>query len=451
MKNHPTENRILIIDDDLTTSELLAHYASLHGLNPFVCSSYEAAAKLDWTNFEAALIDLALPDGDGFDLLRHARKHHRDLPCFVLTSLDSADSAVAALKSGAIDYFTKPFDHSRVFSSVRATLPPSRDEPRQPFQQAVEWKSKIMSAAHRSALKAAGNDLPVLIVARPGSGRRAFAQTIHSRSRRAKHPFISVDAAAFDGSGLDLELFGGETANPAGRFVRKRGKIEMCHGGTLFIQEIDRLSLQQQRRLFDMLEQLPEAGQPAWCDFRLIASSRSALDHELLQGSFRSDLFYRLCNSRIPLPCLNEAPEDIPTWCDRLLTEICLRLRKRRPQFSKGAMEAMIDYGWPGNLDQMRQTLETIVTGHKNAIIGLDDLPLEIAHGASGAPLESPPQIIGLARIDDLERASLLAALETCHGNRRRAAKRLGVSLRTIYNMISRHNLQTANSPTTRP
>jgi DNA-binding NtrC family response regulator len=447
-KHHAT--RIIIIDDDLVTSELLSHYASLHGFTPSVSSSFEAASKLDWMEFSAALIDLALPDGDGFDLLRQARKHHPGLPCFVLTSLDSADSAVAALKSGALDYFTKPFDHSRIFSSIRATLPPSQDEPRPRVRQPVEWKSEIMNAAQRSALKAAKNDLPVLLVAKPGSGRRAFAQAIHGRSARAKLPFVTVDAASFDESGLEIELLGGETMNPAGRFIRKRGKVEMSHGGTLFIQEIDRLTPYLQGRLYEMLERLPQAGQAAWCDFRLIASSKSTLDHEMLQGGFRTDLFYRLCNSRIPLPCLHEAPEDIPTWCDRQLTEICLTHRKRRPQFSKGAMEAMVDYGWPGNLDQLRQTLETIVIGNRNAIIGIDDLPIEIANGTTGAPLEVS-HVLGLARIDDLERASLVAALESCNGNRRRTAKRLGVSLRTVYNMISRHNFQNSNAETSAP
>jgi DNA-binding NtrC family response regulator len=435
------KHSLLIIDDDLITSNLLAHYAMQQGITPHICPSFAAAAKLDWRMFSAALIDLTLPDGDGFDLLCQARKHHPELPCFVLTARDSAGSAVAALKSGAVDYFTKPFDPSQIFSSIRAALPAVESEPRTPVQRAVEWKSRIMSAAQRMARKAIKNDSPVLLVARPGCGRRAFAQQIHNHSRRAKQPFVSVDASDLDGDNLELELFGGESAHTAGRFLRKRGKIEMAHRGTLFIQEIDRLTPAMQGRLFEMLEQVSRAGEAASCDFRLIASSRSSLDREMRHGTFRTDLFYRLCISPIHLPSLAEAPEDIPTWCDRLLTEVCLKHRRRRPQFTKGAMEVMVDYGWPGNLDQLRQTLETIVIGSNSGIIGTEDLPPEIVSGAPAAS-DQGATVLGLARIDDLERASLVAALESCGGNRRRAAKRLGVSLRTIYNMISRHNLR---------
>lgn len=437
-----THPQLLIVDDDSITTDLLRHYAVQNHFKPVACSTYAEAVAFDWGKFSAVLLDLELPDGDGFELLCQARKHYPDLPCFILTSLDKADSAVSALKAGAVDYFTKPFDHALIFSSIHSTLPPPEKPRRVPAFVPGEWKSPAMVAAHEKLATAAGNDFPVLLIGEPGTGRRAVAQQIHSRSKRAKFPFATVESAGLDELALELELFGGELRQSTGSYIRRRGKIETAHRGTLFIQDIDRLPISLQGRLIDAIDKDTSAGMPQISDFRLIASSRNGLDGLVDQKDFRNDLFYRLETNAIHLPNLRDASEDIPIWCDRYLTEICLKQRARRPQFTKGALEAMMDYSWPGNLDQLRKTLEQIVIGSRQGLIGTEDLPGEIVHGAALTD-STPAKLTGLvARIDDLERISLISALDACNGNRRRAAKRLGVSLRTIYNMIDRHSLR---------
>ena len=440
--NHATDKpRILIVEDDAVTADLISHFALNQGFSTVVSATSQSAAAVDWDALSAVLLDLHLPDGDGFDLLVRARKRHPNLPCFVLTSRDSADTAVAALKAGAADYFTKPFEPSTVFSSIRESLstPPAPSRPT-PLPSR-EWKSPAMLAAHRAALDAAQTPGVVLLTGAPSTGRRAFAQFIHSRSRRAKHPFAAVDASSLDDLSLELELFGGESRHHTGSFVRKRGKIEMAHGGTLFIQDIDHLSAPLQSRLLDALEMRTEAGQIPWSDFRLIASTRVDLQTRLHENAFRRDLFYRLSTTSINLPCLREAVEDIPTWCDRILTEICVTNRRRRPKLTRGAIEMLVDHPWPGDLDQLRHTLEYAVAHSTSGLIGIDDLPPDIL--SRGLVVNSDPgSYLGWARIGDLERASLVAALEACDGNRRRVAKRLGVSLRTVYNMIDRHALR---------
>lgn len=436
-----TQNQLLIVDDDSITTELLRHFAIQNDFKAVVSSSFHDAAALDWGKFAAMLIDLELPDGDGFELLCRARKQHPHLACFILTSRDQAESAVSALKTGAVDYFTKPFDHSRIFSSIRAALPRFEKARRSGVLPPCDWKSAGMVAADEALRKASRNDLPVLLVGEAGTGCRAFAQQIHSRSQRAKFPFSPVHAADFDETSLELELFGGESRQSPGTYVRRRGKIESVHGGTLFIQDIDQVPVALQGRLIDALEKISAGADARISDFRLIASSSRKLDDALATKQFRNDLFYRLSTNIVHIQKLSDVAEDIPIWCDRILTEICLKQRVRRPRFTKGAMEALVDYPWPGNLDQLRQTLEQVAVNSEAGLIGKEDLPHDVRSGAV-SPDGAAVGLGGVARIDDLEKISLISALDACGGNRRRAAKRLGVSLRTIYNMIARHSLR---------
>lgn len=432
--------RLLIVEDDDITAELVSQGALKYGFTPQVAANAEAALNLKWTDFSALLLDINLPDCDGFDLLRRARRTSPDLPCFLLTSLDRAELAVAALKSGAIDYFTKPFDPAKVFTSIRESLatspPPTAPESR--FDG--DWRSPAMIAVQKALCDAAQLPGPVLLIGETGTGRRSIAMSIHRLSHRSNQTFAFVDALCLTGASLETELFGGEERLPSGRWTRKRGKIETCNGGTLFVQEIDCLPPVIQGRLAEALEINSDAAFGSRSDFRLIGSARQDLRDHVAAGRFRSDLYYQLSGTVIAIPSLRETPEDLPVWSERLLTEICLTNRCRRPQLTRGALEAIADRSWPGNLDELRRALEQATRRAQGGLIGADDLPPPPSHGPRNPASENP--ILGRMKMIELERASLVAALEACNGNRRRAAKRLGVSLRTIYNMISRHNLK---------
>lgn len=444
--SHPNRKpRLIVVEDDPTTADLISHAALKEGYVPVVCATAQDACAAKLGEASAAILDLQLPDGDGFDVLSFARRHHPDLPCFVLTARDSAESAVSALKAGACDYFTKPFDPARLFASMREIVgvAPAKPQSSEPLVGG-DWRSSAMIGLERAAAAAATVHSPVLLVGEPGCGKRSLAASIHARSRRAAHPFASVDARSADPAALEQELFGGEVRQSSGRSTLKRGKIEITHGGTLFIQNIELLSPPLQGRLLDALEMRTEASQAPWSDFRLIASSETTLQSQVDAGTFRRDLFFRLAITILHVPRLRDIPEDLLVWCDRLLTEICLTLRCRRPHLTRGAKEALLDHPWPGNLDELRQVLEHAVSRAKSGIIGLEELPPGLSSPASP---EGSDHLIGFARIDDLERAALVAALDACNGNRRRAAKRLGVSIRTIYNMIDRHALRSTEKP----
>lgn len=438
--------RILVVEDDLDTADLLSISAIKQGFLPVVCRTSKEAESADWRGLSAALLDLQLPDGDGFDLLSRARKHHSKLPCFVLTSRDSAETAVNALKAGACDYFTKPFEPAKLFCSIREVIANAPAVPLQAKNAPAEWKSAVMRELQEAALKAALVPVPVLLVGEPGSGKRSLAALIHSHSRRSAQPFASIDVESLDEEALELELFGGESRHASGRFLRRRGKIEMTNGGTLFIENIDRLTPALQSRLLDSIEMRGEAGQGVWSDFRLIAATRLPLEGCVANGSFRKDLYYRLITNVIIVPPLRETAEDIMTWSGRLLTEICITRGCRRPEFTRGSREALADHAWPGNLDELRHTLEKALDLSSGGIISGDDLRTALS-AASSLPELPSGKLLGFSSINELEKASLVAALDACNGNRRRAAKRLGVSLRTIYNMIDRHSLRGVGKP----
>jgi DNA-binding NtrC family response regulator len=440
MSQSTRKPRLLIVEDDPVTAELISHAALKNGYVPIIRATAEAARDTDLSEISAALLDLQLPDGDGFDILSFARRHHPQLPCFVLTARDCAESAVSALKAGAVDYFTKPFEPARIFASLRGVVGVAAVQPHSlELPVTGDWKSPAMIKLERAAAAAVSSHSPVLLVGEAGTGKRSLATSLHARSCRSDFPFASVDTRSLDPAALEQELFGGEIRQPSAHGVRKRGKIEVTHGGTLFIERIELLAPPLQSRLLDALEMRMEAGQGPWPDFRLIASAEEALEPRVEAGSFRRDLFFRLAVTTLHVPRLRDVPEDLPIWCERILTEICLSRRCRRPLLTRGATEALLDHAWPGNLDELRQVLDHAVSVAGSGIIGIEELPA----GLSSGPLApGPDQSIGFARMDDLERVALVAALEACNGNRRRAAKRLGVSIRTIYNMIDRHALR---------
>ena len=432
---------LLVIEDDPTTADLVSHAAFNAGYTPVVCPDVASTKGTAWAAVSAVLLDLELPDGDGLDLLSQTRNKWPELPFFILTSRDSAEIAVAALKAGAVDYFTKPFDPARLFSALSGVM----TEPVKPLKKTefgpVEWKSVAMKLLHEQGIRYAVHEGAVILLGEPGTGKRTLAQWIHSISRRSGRPFATLEAGSLDDQAAGVELLGGELLQPKGRVTRVRGKIEMTNGGSLFIQDIDRLSLRLQGRLMDSLEKRDEPGHASKSDFRLIASARRDLREGVEAGTFREDLYYRLSSSVIHVPAVRELLQDLPVWYNRILTEVCLANRCRLPVITRGAREAMADYSWPGNLDELRREIERAVGICRGGVIAESDLSEFITSSGRLAAEVADTGLSGSPTIRGLERRTLVAALDACGGNRRRAAKRLGVSLRTIYNMIARHGL----------
>ena len=433
---------LLVVEDDPTTSELVCMVMERHGIHAVPCLNiHEAAATLrDNARVGAMLIDIGLPDGDGIDLIRDTHQTFPKLPCFVLTAKDTVDTAVLAMKAGAVDYFTKPFDPENIISAVKGamdvyvgdfdSLDPQTLGPRKTWQ----WKSPAMLEALDSAKQAAKNSSPVLIRGAHNTGKGAIARWIHENSSGKNKPFVTVNPATMTPAQVYAELFG--TARE-GASRADQGRLGKTKGGTVYIENVTLLDTTAQAALLAWLNGNPAntTGQPS-C--KLITSSAVNLDEALQTGGFRRDLWYAISIYQVEVPCLADRTEDLPLLCENIITRVCVASKLRRPSITRKALEMIIDHTWPGNLSELHNVLEHAVTHTNDGLIGPDDLPR-----MESAPRALQPGAIplGSASIDDITKASLVAALESCQGNRRRAAQRLKVSLRTVYNMIQRYEL----------
>ena len=444
----PEENlpNVVVVEDDLPTSQLLCLILKKAGFSPLPCTTVHQANELirEGARISAMLIDLSLPDGDGIEVMRYGRKIHKDLPCFVLTAKDTVASAVQAMKAGAENYLIKPFEPEKLIPALKLAIkiyhntPGGWTEDFLPPQGFRRWKSKKMCEAIEIADDAAKSASPVMLVGQPYTGRNRFAQLIHQGGKLKNKPMSTINLAGLSPLQIEMELFGIPLAKLQEAPQFRRGKVGRCRGETLYIENIDRLHPAAQSQLLSVMqdEQLVPKSKLAPC--RIICSTSLDLVTEVKEGRFRQDLWYALSVYQLQVPSLAERSDDIPLLCENIITRICVMRKLRRPTLTRRALERLLDHSWPGNLNELYHCLEHAVSRTSDGLIGPDDFPPLQRQPADTAHAILPP---GGSSIEDLTKMSLIAALDACGGNRRRAAQRLKISLRTIYNMIERYEL----------
>jgi DNA-binding NtrC family response regulator len=445
---HPEEifPKVVVLEDDQPTSQLLCLILKKAGFSPLPCATAHQANELlkDGSRISAMLIDLSLPDGDGIEVMRSGRKIHKDLPCFVLTAQNAVASVVQAMKAGAENYLIKPFEPEKLVSALNVAISAYHGTQQAWSENFVapqgvrRWKSPKMCKAIEIAGHAAKVASPVMLAGPPYSGKRSFAQLIHKGGKLKDKPMSTINLAGLSPFQIEMELFGVplEKLQEAPHF--SSGKMDKCRGATLYIENIDRLHRAAQSHLLSVIqdEHLAPKGKPPPC--RIISSTSLNLLTDIKEGRFRQDLWYALSVYQIQIPSLAERLDDIPLLCENMITRICVMRKLRRPSLTRRALERLLDHSWPGNLDELYNCLEHAVSRTSDGLIGPEDFPLlhRQPEGIVHAMLPA-----GASSIEDLTRMSLIAALDTCGGNRRRAAQRLKISLRTIYNMIERYDL----------
>lgn len=443
---------VMIIEDDDSTRQILSLACSSHGYTPLSCASGEEALERVSRSISAIILDLGLPDIDGPRLLQKLLGELPWVPCFILTATDSARVAVDCLKAGARDYFTKPVDLQRLFEAVgestQAVSPKlqSLSEMSSLFVSHQQWKSEAGRQVHNLALEAAALGVPVLISGEHGSGRMTQARMIHGSGPNHAGPLHVFNAANPSESCLDTALFGrsGVLEGPP-----TRGLFQRCAGGTLVIAAVDKMCLPLQARLAKALVsgRYQQKGSstyfPIQC--RVVCTTSADLEAESNNGQFSKKLWLILKGMHIRMPSLKNRIEDIPILCARFLTDLCVANQVPRPEIPASTMNLLLNYHWPENLDELRHCMETAHASCKGRLIAPSDLPRHLWNPDARREFTDHP-VLGSSKIDDVERASLVAALSLSKGNRRLAAQRLGVSLRTIYNMIRRHKLSPKSS-----
>jgi DNA-binding NtrC family response regulator len=414
---------ILIVDDEAPFRAVLREILEPHGHRVVEAEDGEAALeRLARMRFELVIADQRMPRLDGLTLLRQIRAMPAPPAVVLLTAHGSIPEAVDAVRAGAIDYLTKPLESpEQLLAVVERALAPRDDGiagDSQRFREVIETADRV-----------AEKDVPVLITGESGTGKELVARRIHSRSRRAKKAFVAVNCAALPDTLAESELFGHERGAFTGADRQRAGRFEEAAGGTLFLDEVGELSAAVQAKLLRAIEEhaVRRVGgtRDIDVDLRIIA----ATNRDLADGSFRSDLYFRLAVVRLDIPPLRERTDDILPIARHLLARLATKHGQAVPSLTPEAVEALRRYRWPGNVRELRNVLERALVLRGSEPIRLADLALTPAASAL------------TASHDEVEKERVLEALRQAHGNRESAARLLGVSVRTLYYRLSRLGL----------
>ena len=416
--------RILVVDDDAHIRQaLVERFAARKFDVRSAGSGKEALEKIAREHPDAVLLDLQLPGGDGFWVLKELREAGIEATVVVITAFGTVDKAVQAMKEGACDFIEKPFEPALVEETVRRALE------RSSLRRAVRAQAAApvvigLAGAVETAKKAAKSDATVLLLGESGTGKEVLARTLHREG-----PFVAVNAAALADTLLESELFGHEKGAFTGAVARRAGKFELAHGGTIFLDEIGDIPPVMQAKLLRVLQEraFERVGgtETISVDVRVIAATNRDLRKRVAEGKFREDLFYRLNVLTITLPPLRERRADI-----RPLAEHFLRELKPGMTFGPGTLEALERYDWPGNARELRNAVERAVALGEGDEIGPGDLPPELLLS------DSLPADSFHGQVQEFRRRLIRETLARFGGNQTRAAEALKLQRTYLARLI---------------
>lgn len=443
MPSKPPNANVLVVDDEEGVRTFLADALADDGHCVVQASDAESAlALIARQSFHVVLTDLCMPGMGGMAMLRELRREHSDTESIVLTARGSIESAVEAMKEGAFDYLVKPV---RGPAELRAVVSRAiehhrlrawKDVSKTHADPPLGYGSQAMFRLEQALRKVAQTNATVLLQGESGSGKEVAARTLHRWSARAEGPFVAVNCAALSAELLESELLGYEKGAFTGAHARQRGRIELAEAGTFFLDEVGELAPALQAKLLRVLQEkrFERVGgrQTVVADVRWVAATNRNLLDMVKHGGFREDLYHRLAVFPIELPPLRERREDIPALADRLLAQIAVSLGRQELRLTEGAREALARASWPGNIRQLANVLERSAILADRSEIAASDLTLLQPSMEEPAP----------TTIDEIEKAAIEQALAVTGGNRRLAALRLGIGLRTLYAKLKRYGLE---------
>ena len=434
---------ILVVDDDVSHCTILQ--ALLRGWGYDVALAYSGRAALEQVRehvFDLVLCDVRMAEMDGIETLKEIKALNPAIPVLIMTAFSSVETAVEALKTGALDYLIKPLDFDNLQTTLENALAHTRTPASElPSVSASQFgmvgKSPAMQQLLSEIAMVAPSDATVLIHGDSGTGKELVARALHASSGRSDKPLVTLNCAALNESLLESELFGHEKGAFTGADKRREGRFVEADGGTLFLDEIGDISPMMQVRLLRAIQerevQRVGSNQTISVDVRLIAATHRDLAEEVKIGRFRQDLYYRLNVVTIETPALRQRREDIPLLADHFRQRFAERNRKAVKGFTPRAMDLLIHYDWPGNIRELENAIERSVVLLTGEYISERELPLAIA--SQPLPLMTEQTIQPLVEV---EKEVILAALEKTGGNKTEAARQLGITRKTLLAKLSR-------------
>lgn len=443
-------NTILIIDDEPAIRNLLARMMELEGYEVIQASDRASGMKLlEQKQPQLVLCDVYLPDGNGVDMVKEIKHLFPEVEVVLLTAHGNIPDGVRAIKNGASDYITKGDENSKIIPVISRVF----DEMSQRKKRSADVSgasdagafdrivghSACMNDALRLARKVAATDASVLLTGETGTGKEVFARAIHRASLRSNASFVAVNCASFSKELLESELFGHKAGAFTGALKDKKGLFEEANHGSLFLDEIGEMSFELQAKLLRVLEsgEYIKIGdtRPTRVDVRIISATNRNLKHEIEDGHFREDLYYRLSVFNIPIPPLRERKEDIIELANTFVTHFGQKMKKAGVCIAPESIERMRSYDWPGNVRELRNAVERAMIICESEILP-GDLPLELQN-------ETAPAGVGACDFElaDMERRHITRVLQHTGGNKAETARLLKIGLTTLYRKIEEYKI----------
>ncbi len=443
-KNLP--QTVLVVDDDLHILEVIE--ARLVASNFSVIKAWNAENAMKEVKkhkFDLMICDVKLPDLNGFQLFKKVRAIHEGLPVIFLTAFGTIPDAVRAMKAGAVEYLTKPFDGRELVHKINEILKQAKTvhpKPATLLQTPYFGKSPAMKELHDMVKRVAAIDVNVLILGESGVGKEVIAHMLHDLSSRREKPFIIVDCGSTPAGLLESELFGHVKGSFTHAIRDKKGLIEMADKGTLFLDEIGNVSSEMQMRLLRFLEdhKIRRIGdiQEISVDCRVIAATNTNLLEDIRSGEFREDLYYRLRVVTLNIPPLRERPEDIPGFVKYFVETFCSNKGIPLVEILPETVRAICDYPWPGNVRELRNSLEAAVALCPDGVLRPKDIRLP-SISETDSDEELPESSFSL---EESERQAIIRALKETGGVQKSAAELLGISRRAIHYKIKKYGIK---------
>jgi two-component system, NtrC family, response regulator AtoC len=456
------QGTILVADDDATIRGNLAMLLTAEGYDVRQADNgRQAADLLAESNLNLVLLDLKMPKLDGLGVLRECQDELEDTPVIVITAYGGSQAAIEAMKLGAFDYITKPFDLDEVLFTVRRALTQQaliaqvraleierNDKPSERLEEELVGRTPLMMDVFKTIGRVAATQEPVLILGESGTGKELIANAIHANSERAGRPFIKVNCAALSPTLLESELFGHERGAFTGAVAQRVGRFEQAGGGTLFLDEIGDLDIDLQAKLLRVVQsgrfERVGGNQTVETNVRIISATNRDLPGLIADEKFREDLWYRLNVVTIDLPPLRQRRGDIPLIAEHIVARLAEKYRWPRLALSREAVDWLKEQAWHGNVRELQNVLARAAALTRGRLILPGDLAPAVRPPVPGSETPSAPAGALLLKeiLAETERRVIALALEQSKWNRTHAARQLGISRRQLFDKIRQYDLR---------
>ncbi|HUS05412.1 MAG TPA: sigma-54 dependent transcriptional regulator [Bryobacteraceae bacterium] len=459
------KGRILVVDDEEAIRESLETLLEMEGYAvELAVNATEGLKKLAASNFDLVLLDLMMPDRSGMEVLHEVRTRDQETPIILLTAYGSIEVAVKALKAGASDYFSKPWDNEKLLVEIGNMIAKGRlERENTQLKRALKQRYSFPNIVGKSdrmlkvldlVTQVAPSRATILLTGETGTGKEVIAKAIHANSPRADQPFVAVNSGSLPPELLESTLFGHVKGAFTSAFANQKGYFEVANGGTIFFDEIGTIGPETQTKLLRVIQErefMPlGSGEVVKVDVRILAATNSDLRKSVEEGRFREDLYYRLNVINIVLPPLRDRRSDIPLLTDHFFQKYCEENQKFLDsggravlRFAGDAMQLLIEHNWPGNVRELENAVERAVVLASDTVVHADVLPDQILQ-ASGLRIRRDPSG-GLAAdaslfevVADYERRKIIEALEAANWSQTDAAENLHIPLSTLNQKIKR-------------